>query len=133
MTETRTARQPSFMTGLALLFPITLSVMAALFVAPIAPKIAETFGPTGEYGKDLGFYVGWIVTVPALCVALFSVPAGALGDRVGRRRLLIWSMVLYVVIGVAPYHIGLSDWTPAFAGEAPYRTTSDPRESCSPR
>ncbi len=106
MNESAQHRQPTFMTGLALLFPITLSVMAALFVAPIAPKIAEAFGPTGQYTPDeLGFYIGWIITAPALCVALFSIPAGALGDWVGRRRLLIWSMALYVVVGVAPYFL----------------------------
>mgnify|MGYP000364289081 CR=1 FL=1 len=99
-------RQPGFLTGISLLFPITLSVMAALFVAPIAPKIAETYGPTGQYTPaELGFYIGWIITAPALCVALFSIPAGALGDWVGRRRLLIWSMALYVVVGVLPYFL----------------------------
>lgn len=99
-------RQPGFLTGVSLLFPITLSVMAALFVAPIAPKIAETYAVTGQYtSAELQFYIGWIVTAPALCVALFSLPAGALGDRVGRRRLLIWSMALYVVVGVLPYFL----------------------------
>jgi MFS family permease len=106
MTVSSTPRIPNFMTGLALLFPITLSVMAALFVAPIAPKIAETYGPTGMYSPEqLGFYIGWIITVPSLCVALFSIPAGWLGDKLGRRRLLIWSMVVYVVVGVMPYFL----------------------------
>jgi MFS family permease len=106
MNDIAARRQPTFMTGLALLFPITLSVMAALFVAPIAPKIGEAFGSTGQYTPgELAFYIGWIVTAPALCVALFSIPAGALGDWVGRRRLLIWSMALYVLVGIAPYFL----------------------------
>jgi MFS family permease len=106
MNDQKASRQPTFMTGLALLFPITLSVMAALFVAPIAPKIGEAFGPTGQYSpEDLGWYIGWIITVPALCVALFSIPAGWLGDRVGRRKMLIWSMALYVIVGVMPYFL----------------------------
>lgn len=99
-------RQPGFLTGISLLFPITLSVMAVLFVAPIAPKIAEHYGPTGLYSPaELEFYIGWIVTAPALCVALFSIPAGALGDWIGRRRLLIWAMGLYVVVGVMPFFL----------------------------
>ncbi len=106
MSDANITRQPSFMTGLALLFPITLSVMAALFVAPIAPKIGEAFGPTGKYDPaTLGWYIGWIITVPSLCVALFSIPAGWLGDRVGRRRMLIWSMALYVGVGILPYFL----------------------------
>ena len=100
------AREPGFLTGISLLFPITLSVMAALFVAPIAPRIAEAYGPTGQYTPaELEFTIGWIITAPALCVALFSIPAGALGDRIGRRRLLIWSMALYVVVGVLPWFL----------------------------
>jgi MFS family permease len=102
----RQHREPGFLTGISLLMPITLSVMAALFVAPIAPKIAETYGPTGQYTPgELGFYIGWIITVPSLCVALFSIPAGALGDRIGRRRLLVWSMAVYVAVGVLPYFL----------------------------
>ncbi|MBS0482099.1 MAG: MFS transporter [Proteobacteria bacterium] len=103
MTE---PRKPTFMTGLSLLFPITLSVMAALFVAPIAPKIAEQFGPTGLYTPAaLGRYIEAIISIPSLCVALFSIPAGALGDRVGRRRLLVWAMAVYVVVGIMPYFL----------------------------
>ncbi len=106
MNTTAKTRQPTFMTGLALLFPITLSVMAALFVAPIAPKIGEAYGPTGLYSpEDLGWYIGWIITVPSLCVALFSIPAGWLGDRIGRRKMLIWSMLLYVAVGILPYFL----------------------------
>ncbi len=106
MSQNARLREPTFLTGLSLLFPMTLAVMAALFVAPIAPKIAETANASGLYSpQELGFYVGWIITAPALCVALFSIPAGALGDRIGRRRLLIWSMALYVMIGVAPYFL----------------------------
>jgi predicted MFS family arabinose efflux permease len=106
MTTVTAGRTPNFMTGLSLLFPITLSVMAALFVAPIAPKIGEYFAKTGHYTPDeLGWYIGWIITVPSLCVALFSIPAGWLGDKVGRRRLLIWSMAIYTVIGILPYFL----------------------------
>jgi MFS family permease len=101
-----TQRTPGFMTGLALLLPITLAVMASLFVVPIAPNMAQSFAETGRYTPgEIGFYVGWIITVPALFVALFSIPAGALGDRVGRRRLLIWSMAVYVVMGVLPFFL----------------------------
>lgn len=99
-------RQPNFMTGMALLFPITLSVMAALFVAPIAPKIGEFYGKTGAYSPAvLGMYIGWIITVPSLCVALFSIPAGWLGDKVGRRRLLVLAMSVYSLVGVLPYFL----------------------------
>jgi MFS family permease len=95
-------RDPGFMTGLALLLPISLSVMAALFVAPIAPKLGEAFG---RADPDAAWLIPLVITVPSLCVALFSPFAGAWGDRVGRRRLLIWSMLIYVVFGTAPYFL----------------------------
>lgn len=100
-------RKAGVLQGVSLLFPITLSVMAALFVAPVAPKIAEEF-----MGKDplAGILIPMVITVPALCVALLSPFAGALGDRFGRRRLLIWSMLIYSVVGVLPYFLESLRW-----------------------
>jgi MFS family permease len=96
-------RQPGFMTGLSLILPITMSVMAALFVAPIAPKMAEYFvAKDPASAASIGWYIEWIITVPSLCVALFSPFAGALGDRFGRRRLLLLSMSVYSGVGILP-------------------------------
>ncbi|BEU99579.1 MFS transporter [Novosphingobium olei] len=90
--------QPTAMTGIALLLPITLSTMAIVLLAPVLPKILA------EYASVPGFdyWVPMILTIPALCVALLSTAAGALGDYFGRRRLLIASFVLYAIVGVAP-------------------------------
>ena len=90
--------EPNFMTGIALLLPITLSTMAIVLLAPILPALMAEFRsvPGHEY------WVPMILTVPALCVALFSPVAGVLGDWFGRRRLLLWSFALYAAVGVAP-------------------------------
>ncbi|MEZ0244983.1 MAG: MFS transporter, partial [Sphingomonas sp.] len=48
------------------------------------------------------YLVPMVLTVPALCVALLSPLAGLLGDRLGRRRLLIASLLIYALVGVAP-------------------------------
>lgn len=89
---------PTFMTGLALLLPITLSTMAIVLLAPILPALLDEFRnvPNSEY------WVPMILTVPALCVALFSPLAGMLGDWFGRRRLLLWAFVGYAIVGIAP-------------------------------
>ena len=73
--------------------------MAALFVAPMIPKMMQHYAAV----PNAGLLIGMVVTVPSLCVALFSPHAGALGDRFGRRRLLIWSMAVYSAVGILPY------------------------------
>lgn len=90
--------KPGFMTGIALLLPITLSTMAIVLLAPILPRMMIEFAdvPQSEY------WVPMILTIPALCVALFSPVAGMLGDFFGRRDLLLWSFVAYAIVGVAP-------------------------------
>lgn len=92
------SHHPTFMTGISLLLPITLSTMAIVLLAPILPKLLREFGevPNHEY------WVPMILTIPALCVAIFSPIAGMGGDYFGRRKLLIASFVIYAAIGIAP-------------------------------
>ena len=90
--------EPSRMTGIALLLPITLSTMAIVLLAPILPKLLDEYKTV----PDFDYLVPMVLTVPALCVALFSPFAGMLGDWFGRRKLLLWSFGFYAVLGVAP-------------------------------
>lgn len=82
----------------SLLIPITLSTMAIVLLAPILPSLLQEFSRVARHE----YWVPMILTVPALCVALFSPVAGVLGDWFGRRRLLIAALVAYGVVGVAP-------------------------------
>jgi MFS family permease len=102
-------RQPTFMTGVSLLVSITLSVMAIVLLAPILPLLLAEFStvPNHEY------WVPMILTIPALCVAIFSPLAGILGDAFGRRRLLLWAFVAYALCGVMP--VFLTDLTAILA------------------
>ena len=99
------AREPGFATGLSLLVPITLSTMAIVLLAPILPKIMDEYKAVPNYQ----YWVPMVLTVPALCVAILSPVAGMLGDYFGRRRLLIGSLAVYALIGLAP--IFLTDLT----------------------
>lgn len=95
--------EPTFMTGISLLLPITLTTMAVVLLAPVVPQIMAEFAglPNHEY------LVPMVLTLPALCVALLCPFAGILGDYFGRRRLLMISFLIYAVVGLAP--IFLSD------------------------
>jgi MFS family permease len=91
-------RQPGFMTGISLLFPITLTTMAIVLLAPVVPQLMAEFSsvPNHEY------WVPMVLTLPALCVAILCPFAGILGDYFGRRNLLLFSFILYAAVGVAP-------------------------------
>lgn len=101
MKQERSQDDAGVATGLALLFPITLSTMAIVLLVPVLPMLMREFSavPGGEY------WVPMILTLPALCVALFSPVAGLLGDRFGRRRLLLASLFVYGIVGTAPLYL----------------------------
>ncbi|MFM6854437.1 MAG: MFS transporter [Sphingopyxis sp.] len=98
MTSRVGARTPGMATGLSLLVPITLSTMAIVLLAPILPQLMAAYSHVPGYE----YWVPMVLTMPALCVALLSPVAGVLGDVFGRRRLLILSLALYAVVGIAP-------------------------------
>lgn len=82
-----------------LLLPITLAVMGISVLVPDVPQLMAAFKdvPRHEY-----LIQGGVLTMPALCVAIFSPFAGWIADRIGRRALLIGSMLIYGAVGVAP-------------------------------
>ncbi|MFT4249038.1 MAG: MFS transporter [Pseudomonas sp.] len=91
-------RKAGIATGLSLVLPVALSTMGAVLLAPIVPKLFEQFRDV----PNANYWVPALLSVPALCIALFSPLIGALADRIGRRRLLMISMVVYSLCGIAP-------------------------------
>lgn len=98
-------QQPGAMTGVSLLLPITLTAMAVVLLAPVLPRMMAEFAhvPGHEY------LVPMVLTLPSLCVAILCPFAGLLGDRFGRRNLLLWAIAVYAAVGVAP--VFLTDLT----------------------
>lgn len=85
--------------GLVLMLGSSLTIMGAVMVAPILPKLGAAFGPL-EPRADL--LVPLAVTGPALAIALCAPLAGWLADRVGRKALLVIATLLYAVLGALP-------------------------------
>lgn len=85
--------------GILLCFLSTLSVAAALLIAPVLPAIATAFAgdPQAQTKTILA------LAVPALVVAITAPFAGRLVDRVGRKGVLLVSLALYLVCGLAPF------------------------------
>lgn len=87
--------------GIILLLAAVMPPMAIISLVPVIPLLMKEF--SGVEGFQ--FLVPIAVTVPALCVALFSPFAGWLSDRAGRKKLLIFALLLYAGIGVVPYFL----------------------------
>ena len=87
--------------GVILLLAAVMPPMAIISLVPVLPLLLEEFASV----KGSEFLVPIAMTVPALCVALFSPVAGWLSDRVGRKNLLILALVIYAAIGVVPFFL----------------------------
>ena len=78
---------------LVLLLVSTLPVMTGAVLSPALPALRAAFGAGAEA------WARWVLTTPALFVALGAPLAGGLTDWVGRRPVLMASLVLFGVGG----------------------------------
>ena len=79
---------------LILLAAGSLTTMAGGVVAPVLPEIVQQLHLEPRLAANL-------VSMHCLTIALFSPPLGILADRIGRLRVLVASLVLYAVFGIA--------------------------------
>ena len=85
--------------GLVLMLASSLTIMGAVMVAPILPKLGAEFGPVEPRADVL---IPLSVTGPALAIAVVAPLAGWLSDRIGRKALLVIATLLYAVLGALP-------------------------------
>jgi MFS family permease len=82
-------------------------VVASVCVAlPVIPAMLHAFAKT----PNVGFLVPMSVVLPTLTIAVSSLAAGAIGDRIGRRRLLDLSTLLFAVSGILPFWLTSFTW-----------------------
>src|SRR3989449_6072220 len=72
-------------------------LMAPLVVGPALGRLANLKPGTPEFN----FWFGLLFYVPALAGGLFGLIGGYLTDRLGRRRVLVWSILLYALSAFA--------------------------------
>ncbi|MFK7978212.1 MAG: MFS transporter [Halioglobus sp.] len=87
--------------GIIILLAAVMPPMAIISVVPVLPLLMKEFSSV----EGFQFLVPIAMTVPALCVALFSALAGWVSDRVGRKSLLVVTLLIYAAIGVLPYFL----------------------------
>ena len=84
--------------GVLLLLASCLPLLGATLLAPDLARIGGAFQGTAH----LTLMVYLVVTAPGAMIAVVATFAGAISDRLGRKRLLVVSCVIYSVFGVAP-------------------------------
>ena len=87
--------------GIILILAAIMPVMAIISVVPIMPLLAREFAQV----PNSTVLIPIALTVPALCVALFSPLAGWLSDRIGRKLLLVAALFGYSVVGIIPFFL----------------------------
>jgi len=82
-----------------LLASASLTIMAAAVIAPSLPEMSRVFAgvPAG------GVLVRLSLTITSLAIGLTATVAGAVTDRIGRKPVLVGSLLLYAAAGVGGY------------------------------
>src|SRR2546428_9870614 len=78
-------------------FDIYALLVLPLIVRPALMDIAKVRPGT----PDFNFWVGMLFYLPAVAGGIFGLLGGYLTDRLGRRRVLVWSILIYAFSALA--------------------------------
>jgi MFS family permease len=87
--------------GLGFAFDLYETVVMAIVVRPVLTDL----GPFHPGTPQFNTYAGLLLFIPVVIGGLASLLGGYLTDRLGRQRVLVWSIVIY---GVAAFLAGFS-------------------------
>jgi MFS family permease len=93
-----TGRPAGRIQAVILLLSSCLSVLGAVLLAPVLPRIEDAFAGTA----GVHALTPMVLTAPALVIGLTATGAGRIVDRLGRKRLLVWALMVYAFVGTAP-------------------------------
>ena len=94
----RNQNQAGLPQSLLLLLGSCLPVLGAVLLAPVLPRMHAHFAND----PLVAVLVPVSLTIPALVIALLAPFAGLIADRLGRKPLLLGSMLLYSLFGLLP-------------------------------
>ena len=83
--------------ALGFLVDIYAILVAPLILQPALIELGHLRPGTAEY-RDWAAYLFWI---PPLAGGFFGLIGGYLTDRVGRQRILVWTIIIYVISATA--------------------------------
>ncbi len=92
---------PGLLQGIGLVTLSAMPTMAIVSLIPNLPQLLAHFRHVA-YGALL---VPMILTIPTLCIALFSPLIGMAADRWGRRPVLCISLAVFAILGVMPLFV----------------------------
>jgi MFS family permease len=97
----KTGRPAGPAQGVVLLIGSCLPILGAVLLAPILPTLSTVF----KNSPGSTALVPLILTIPALFIAILSPFAGAIVDKIGRKRVLVIALFVYAVLGTSPLYL----------------------------
>jgi MFS family permease len=97
----KTGKPAGALQGTMLLIGSCLPILGAVLLAPILPTLSSVF----KSAPGSAALVPLILTIPALFIAILAPFAGAIADKVGRKRILIIALIVYAIVGTAPLYL----------------------------
>jgi MFS family permease len=99
-----------FVAALGFAFDIYELLMLPLIVGPALLELLGAKPGTPEFN----LWVGWLFWLPAVAGGVFGLLGGYLTDLFGRRRVLVWSILLYALSALAAGFAPTAGWLLVF-------------------
>lgn len=99
-------RQAGAAQAFVLLSLNSMPILASASLVPSLPTFMRYFADV----PGAAYLVPMIITLPTLCIGLFSTVAGLMADRFGRRRMILCALTVFVMCGMAPLFFEELKW-----------------------
>ncbi|MFT4267879.1 MAG: MFS transporter [Xenophilus sp.] len=94
-------REASFFHAVILLSAVICGTLAPTVIGPVLPAMQQHFSNV----PGIETLVPVVVTMPMLVLGVIAMVIGAISDRIGRKRVLVWALVAYAAAGTAPLYL----------------------------